>query len=325
MTNAQIHQPKVSILIPVFNRKNYIAECIQSALDQTFTDFEVVVVDNASEDGTWEICQRFADKDQRVRIYRNEINIGPVRNWLACVEQAQGEYGKILFSDDLIFPKFLEHALPHLERPEIGFVLTAILYGDTIEHGVAVDYSENSNEGKNMSSEHYFELMLNANAPYSPGAAIFRMADIRANLLLSFPTCLPRDFTKNGAGPDVLLYALTALNYKKVTMLSTVDVFFRTHPDSFSVANQGNEVTKGYQTALAWFCHAKLGPKFWTRYIAKIWLLKVRGSRRITSLTKFCSENEGRGGLIEALAVLVAAVRMFVKPNVFARGNAGRR
>jgi len=81
VTEVQAYMPKVSILIPVFNRKDYIAECIQSALDQTFTDFEVVVVDNASEDGTWEICQQFAANDQRVRIFQNDTNIGPVRNW----------------------------------------------------------------------------------------------------------------------------------------------------------------------------------------------------------------------------------------------------
>lgn len=302
--------PKVSILIPVFNRKDYIAECIQSALDQTYTDFEVVVVDNASDDGTWEICQRYAASDSRVRIFRNETNIGPVRNWLVCINEAQGEYGKILFSDDLMFPQFLEHTLPHLESREVGFVATAPLFGTSIENAV-IPHSHSSEE-QCLSSEHYFELLLTRSVPYSPGAAIFRMADIRANLRPSFPTCIPRDFTKNGAGPDVLLYALTALSYKYVVMLPTAEVFFRMHPDSFTIANSDNEVTKGYLAALAWFVNAKLTKGHWTKYVARSWLSKVKSTRRLTSLTKHCLEYEGRGGIIETSVILMAVVRIAI-------------
>jgi glycosyltransferase involved in cell wall biosynthesis len=301
--------PKVSILIPVFNRKDYIAECIQSALDQTFTDFEVVVVDNASEDGTWEICQQFAANDQRVRIFQNDTNIGPVRNWLVCVEKAQGEFGKILFSDDLMFPKFLEHTLPHFECPDVGFVSTAALIGTIIENGV-IRYSDAS-EAQRLSSERYFELLLTARVPFSPGAAIFRMADIRVNLRPSFSTCMPQDFTKTGAGPDVLLYALTAISYKSVVVLPIVDVFFRGHADSFTTANS-DEVAKGYRAALAWFCKTKLSKDYWTKYVARAWLSKVMNTHRLTSLTRHCLALEGKGGIIEASAVLMAIARIAI-------------
>ena len=80
--------PKVSILIPVFNRKSYISDCIQSALDQTISSIEIIIVDNASNDGTWEICQEYANRDQRIRIFRNDTNIGPVRNWKKCLDPA---------------------------------------------------------------------------------------------------------------------------------------------------------------------------------------------------------------------------------------------
>ena len=86
MADLQTFSPRVSILIPVYNREALIGECIQSALFQTFTDFEVIIVDNASTDNTWGICQRFAEQDKRVRVFRNEKNIGPVRNWRRCVD-----------------------------------------------------------------------------------------------------------------------------------------------------------------------------------------------------------------------------------------------
>jgi len=296
--------PRVSILIPVFNRKNFIADCIQSALDQTATDFEVVVVDNASDDGTWEICQQFAEKDRRVRIFQNDTNIGPVRNWLACVEKARGEYGKILFSDDLISPQFLEHTLPFFENPEVGFVSTAVTIGTCPENG-KINFSL-SNEEQYISSARYFQLLLNARVPFSPGAAIFRMEDIRKNLLLSFPTRIPRDFTLNGAGPDVLLFALTAATYKSVVMLPAADVFFRSHPDSFTTLNNDNEVEKGYRAALAWFFAEKLAGNYWVKYAARSWLSRIQRARNMISLTKHCSEYEGRGTIFEALIVLAA-------------------
>lgn len=306
MSEVQAVLPKVSILIPVFNRKAYVADCIQSALDQTYTDFEVVVVDNASDDGTWQICQQFAAKDHRVRVFRNDTNIGPVRNWLACLEKAQGDYGKILFSDDLMFPRFLEDTLPYLADPEVGFVSTAALIGETRENGA--DYYSLSGEEYCLSRERYFELLLAASAPYSPGAAIFRMADMRANLRPSFPTCIPWDFTKNGAGPDVLLYALTALNYKYVVMLPTADVFFRVHSESFTIANRENQVADGYRAAIAWFCKNKLSRKHWANYVASLWWSDVKRQRRMVSLRKHSLHYEGTNNLGELIAMAMAAI-----------------
>lgn len=301
-------RPLVSILIPVYNRDNFIGECIESALAQTYTNIEVVVVDNASTDRTWEICQEFAALDQRVRVFRNDTNIGPVRNWLRCLDKAQGEYGKILFSDDLMFAHFLEHTLPFLEDSRVGFVLTASLNGTAIKNGV-VAYSHSGKEGR-LSSERYFELLLASKVPYSPGAAVFRISDMRANLRLSFSTSMPWDFTINGAGPDVLLYALTASNYKCVAMLPTAEVFFRVHSDSFTIANNDNRVTKGYQAALGWFFANNLNKKYWAKYIARSWLTEIRRTRRLVPLSKYCLEHEGKGGFLEASAILIMAIRI---------------
>ena len=122
--------PQVSILIPVFNREKLIAECIQSALHQTFTDFEIVVVDNQSSDGTWEVCTKFAELDNRVRIFRNDVNVGPVLNWQRCINEARGVFGKILFSDDLMVEEYLEKTLPFMMNDEVGFVISAVSLGE---------------------------------------------------------------------------------------------------------------------------------------------------------------------------------------------------
>lgn len=310
MNEVQASLPKVSILIPVFNRKAYIAECIQSALGQTFKDFEVVVVDNASTDGTWEICQQFAVNDTRVRVFQNEINLGPVRNWLRCVDEARGKYGKFLFSDDLMLPKYLEYVLPHIENQEVGFVATAALIGNSPKGGdIACLYA---NGKGNISRHNYFDLLLEVKVPYSPGAAIFRMADIRANLHLTFPTCVPCDFTKNGAGPDVLLYALTALCYRDVIILPRAEVFFRVHPESFTIADRDNEISKGYWAALSWFFMTNLDRAYWVTYVAHIWLSRLKYTRQWCSLRQHCISYEGRGTFPEMLSVLRKAIYLII-------------
>jgi len=215
--------PKVSILIPVFNRHEYIAQCIQSALDQTFTDFEVVIVDNASDDGTWEICQQFAAADKRVRIFRNESNIGPVRNWRRCAQEAKGEYSKILFSDDCLEPDCLREMVPRLDDMEVALVYCAARIGKSRDESV-VCYTRF--ESSRISSTRFLNLVLYRKAPVSPGAALLRTHDLLNNLHLQFPTSTPREFEKNGAGPDVMILLLTAREYPYVAHISKPLVFF---------------------------------------------------------------------------------------------------
>jgi glycosyltransferase involved in cell wall biosynthesis len=303
--------PQVSILIPVFNRENYIAECIQSALNQTFSDFEIVIVDNASDDGTWKICQKFSDLDNRVRIFRNTHNIGPVRNWFRCVEEARGEFGKLLFSDDLIFPQFLEHTLPYLEDKRIAFVATAAIIGESLSNGIV--HPAHPGSQQRITVEQFFQSLIEAKVHYSPGAAIFRMKDIRENLLISIPTKTPRDFSTNGAGPDVLLYALTALSYQQVIMLSQPDVFFRVHSDSFTVANNNSQVTNGYRAAISWFSKNKLSEDLWAIYVARLWWADVKTKRRLISLWKYTLNYEGNNNLYEIKSVFLVAIVVILK------------
>ena len=101
-------KPPVSVCIPTFNGAKYLKECLDSVLAQTFTDFEVLVVDDHSSDETLSIAQEYATYDHRIRVIQNEHNLGLVGNWNRCVELAQGEWVKFVFQDDLIAPLCLE-------------------------------------------------------------------------------------------------------------------------------------------------------------------------------------------------------------------------
>ena len=84
--NAQSSRmsPPVSIGMPVFNGEKYIVEALDSVLDQTYSEFELIISDNASDDRTPEICQEFARKDPRVRYFRQPANVGGAAELQLC-------------------------------------------------------------------------------------------------------------------------------------------------------------------------------------------------------------------------------------------------
>jgi len=289
MTAVQTHTPKVSILIPVYNREDFISECIQSALDQTYTDFEIVVADNASTDGTWEICRRFAEVDRRVRIFRNETNVGPVRNWLRCVSEARGEYGKILFSDDLMYPAFLEKALPYLAEPETGFVFCAVDVGvDPAQ--AAVEYRYGRGTVAIPSDEFMHASLLGEGIlPVSPGAALFRLKDMKKALATPIDSPSFNDFDWHGAGPDLLMYLLVAREYPKVVCLHEPLAFFRIHAGSISVSAAHTIMHSRYFQARIWFARVTFGDGLvLKRLLCKAWLDQIFSQRSWTGFGQVC-------------------------------------
>jgi glycosyltransferase involved in cell wall biosynthesis len=110
----------VSVCIPVFNGGRFIAETVKSVLAQTMDDFEIVVVDNCSDDDTVEIVESFAD--ERIRLLRNDTNIGVEANWNRAVEEARGRYVKLLCADDVLYPHALAQQAAALDaHPRAAF------------------------------------------------------------------------------------------------------------------------------------------------------------------------------------------------------------
>lgn len=108
--------PKLSIGLPVYNGERYVAAALGSLLDQDFTDFELIICDNASTDATSEICQAFAAADPRVQYHRNPENRGAAYNYNRTVELARGGYFKWAAHDDICLPGFLGACIAVLDR-----------------------------------------------------------------------------------------------------------------------------------------------------------------------------------------------------------------
>lgn len=117
---AGVRVPRVSIAVPVFNGERYLRESLDGLLAQTFTDFELVIADNASTDGTEAICREYVARDARVRYHRNERNLGGPGNFRRVFELSRGEYHKWSTADDLWHPTFVERCVAVLDaRPDV--------------------------------------------------------------------------------------------------------------------------------------------------------------------------------------------------------------
>ncbi|ABM02626.1 glycosyl transferase, family 2 [Psychromonas ingrahamii 37] len=246
----------VSILIPVFNRETLIEETLYSALNQTYGNIEVVVVDNCSTDRTWEVVQAVASKDSRIKCFQNKSNVGPVRNWKRCIDEATGSYGKILWSDDLIHKQFIEETLPYLKNEDVGFVYT--------KAEIFIDGSEIKSEhyhlGKSglYDNEKYIEgVILGGEFPVSPGCALFRLNDLRSNLLIDIPNSVESDFSMHAIGNDLLIFLLTANSYAKFAYVDKTLSKFRSHDGSISVNSIDGKLPLHYALATAFFLENK--------------------------------------------------------------------
>jgi len=108
--------PRVSIGLPVYNGEKHLRKALESIVAQTFEDFELTISDNASIDRTEQICRDFMDKDPRVKYYRQDQNLGAVRNFNLVFELSRGKYFKWMGCDDWLHPEFLAYCVRELDN-----------------------------------------------------------------------------------------------------------------------------------------------------------------------------------------------------------------
>ncbi len=101
-------EPLVSICIPAYNGTEFLEQCLQSCLAQTFQDYEIVICDDGSTDGTPDLIKKLTAGYSRVRFFQNPKNLGLVGNWNRCMEESRGAWIKFVFQDDYISNNCLE-------------------------------------------------------------------------------------------------------------------------------------------------------------------------------------------------------------------------
>jgi GT2 family glycosyltransferase len=115
--------PKISICIPTYNRLNYLRLAINSCLNQSFQDFEIIITDNSDDDESR--CYISQLNDKKIRYFKNESNLGFTRNFNMAITKARGEYIKVLMDDDLMDPAALSTMAKILDDyPTVGVVMS---------------------------------------------------------------------------------------------------------------------------------------------------------------------------------------------------------
>jgi glycosyltransferase involved in cell wall biosynthesis len=133
---------KITIGMPVFNGEKYINEAIESLLSQTFVDFELVISDNCSTDKTAKICNEYVLKDKRIRYFRQNQNIGALKNFEFVLKYASGEYFMWAACDDKWSKNWLESIYNELQTSNCKMVLGRVIHID--EHGFNINHPANN-------------------------------------------------------------------------------------------------------------------------------------------------------------------------------------
>lgn len=118
-------EPKVSVIVPVYNTEKYVVDCIESVKQQTFAEWELILIDDGSTDKSYSICKKYAEKDQRIRLYQQENKgQGVARNYALSI--CYGEYITFLDSDDIVHERILEDLVKVCEENNADIAMARI-------------------------------------------------------------------------------------------------------------------------------------------------------------------------------------------------------
>jgi glycosyltransferase involved in cell wall biosynthesis len=269
----------VSILIPVFNREDLITETINSALQQTYKNIEIVVSDNNSTDSTVLKVKKFQKKDSRIKLLQNKTNIGPVRNWKNAANHANGKYSLLLFSDDLISPEFISETIEFIKNPNIGLALTSVKVGENIIES-KVHYQLFSKSGIYKSKDLVELLITKNNSRVSPGGILMRTSSLQKNIFSDIHSPKKRFYEKNGAGVDLLLILLTAKDHNEIYFSSKPLCFYRAHKGSITTSDDNSLLGEYYLQAKIYFAVSFLTYSLQRKFLSETYLDIIRNNRK---------------------------------------------
>lgn len=221
MKNKLIIKPKVSIVLPVFNAGKYLKDCLESLLNQTYKNYELIIVDDHSTDNSYEILKEYKGKNKKIRIFRNNKNKGVSETAKKAISLAKGDYIARMDADDIAILNRLEKQIRYLENhPE-----TVALGGQCI----TID-SKN-----NVIGEKVFPTTFNEIYKY-----IFRFIPVQQPTLMIAKNRLPKNFVyytdgMNTAEEVELLFKL--FKHGRVENLDETLLLYRIHDANTSFLN----------------------------------------------------------------------------------------
>ena len=218
----------VSVAMPVYNAADFLDDSISSILNQSFQDFEFLIIDDGSTDESWKIIQRYAEKDSRIKIFQNDKNKRHAicRNFL--LERARGEFLAWMDADDISSSKRLEMQIHFLKKyPEIDILGTNVQF-----------FGTSSGQSFNHCNDYEIKTaMLLGNEIFMP-SSIMRLSKIKENKVL---------FNENLSSATDFRFWIDCLPFCKFGILKKTLAKYRTHSSQESVMNREKQLESHIQ------------------------------------------------------------------------------
>lgn len=276
--------PLVSILITSYNRESFIEEAINSVLAQTYKNFEIIIVDNCSTDGTRHIFESYKN-NPKIRIFFNESNIGQFPNRNKAASFAKGEFLLYVDSDDTIAPNAVEYIVKSFRQfPQAAFA--TIYKDDDISEVVMID-------SQTVINKHFFEKSI---LYIGPGG-----------------TVISRElFEKNGAFP--FIYGPASDMYYNIKMASNTNVLLLPYNYLNYRRHEGQEINNSFPylyNGYRYFDDIMYLPELPLNQHDRIYLAKKNKRRFIVNLLKFIIKGGSLKNSLKAIRLAEFRLRDF--------------
>ena len=217
----------ITIIIPVYNTSNYLDECLQSVLEQTYTDWECILVDDGSTDNSGEICDKWAEKDRRfIIIHQKNQGVSAARNH--GIEKSKGKFICFIDSDDWVEPDYLNHLQSGIKDSEIDMVVTGSIY-ETSKPEIHAPQQKNIIRIESKYTKTFIE---HVGLFYGPCAILYKSTLIKSNNI-TFPE-------KLSFGEDTTFVFSYLQNVRDVVLAPFADYHYRI-TESATLSNRFGE------------------------------------------------------------------------------------
>lgn len=247
MTKSGIRS--VSILLPVFNGSKYLADAVDSLTSQSFEDYELIICDDCSEDGSFELVEKLAASDERIKVFRNDKRLGLFKNYNRCLELSEAQFIKPFAQDDLLHPDCLKISLEALERyPTVS--LMSVGRRRVSADGELIDDSDLPNSSN----------FVDAGVPIT-GSEVIQKSLFPLVNYIGEPSCVMFRRSAMGVGFDANFYHLGDIEYW-LRILLEGDYYFEAEDLCYFRSHQGSASTVNSRQLLSAVDIVRLSRKF---------------------------------------------------------------
>lgn len=228
-------KPQISVIIPIFNVASFLDECISSLVDQTYKEWECILVDDGSTDGSDVICDQWTTKDERIHVI-HQVNAGVSGARNRGIEEARGDFYVFVDSDDTLGPN---HLYCLVNAPLADIVVSGIRQEKTA--GLSVDYKPSGDKTFELDQEHVdaFVALNEKFLFYGPVAKLYKASIIKSHSIR---------FPLNCSYGEDLQFNLHYLHFvKSISQVENISYYYRRGTDTLSTRTRSDQFTQDYE------------------------------------------------------------------------------